>query len=88
MLGIDRSIQQETLTAVDPFALNTLRMIREISAYDCPSFFREPLPLLLRDLRNLIATLINTGIAFSFARNRGQSRCMVALINRHFAMHE
>ncbi len=42
MLGIDRSIQQETLTAVDPFALNTLRMIREISTYDCPSFFREP----------------------------------------------
>ncbi len=42
MLGIDRPIQQATLTAVDPFALNALRMIREISAYDCPSFFREP----------------------------------------------
>ena len=42
MLGIDRPIQQETLTAVDVFAFYTLRMIREISAYDCPSFFREP----------------------------------------------
>ena len=42
MLGIDPPIQQETLTAVDPFAFYTLRMIREISAYDCPSFFGEP----------------------------------------------
>ncbi len=41
MLGIDRPIQQETLTAVDP-SFYTLRMIREISTYDCPSFFREP----------------------------------------------
>ena len=66
MLGIDRPIQQETLTAVDVFAFYTLRMIREISAYDCPSFFREPLPLLLRDLRNLIATLIATANSLFF----------------------